>query len=176
MFELQFDRFEIPRLAARYSYPNEDKIEATARDNKVRGHLTLPEFLELCKWKTERSKSRVAKNTEGLVEEATRFALSAKHEQLRIHSLLSLHGVGWPTASVILHFWHTDPYPILDFRALWSLGRESPPAAYNFDFWWKYTLFCRELAKECNVSMRTLDRALWQYSADNQLAAHGLGN
>lgn len=168
MFELQFDRSEIPRLAARYNYPSEGQIETTASDNKVRGYLTRPEFLALCKWKTERSKSRVAKNTEGLVEEATRVALSAKHEQLRIHSLLSLYGVSWPTASVILHFWHTDPYPILDFRALWSLGRENPPAAYNFDFWWKYTLFCRELAKDCGVSMRTLDRALWQYSDDHQ--------
>lgn len=168
MFELQFDRSEIPRLATRYSYPNENLIEATAREHKTRGYLTRPEFLTLCKWKTERSKTRVAKNTEGLVEEATRVALSAKHEQLRIQALISLSGVSWPTASVILHFWHSDPYPILDFRALWSLGRENPPAAYNFDFWWQYTLFCRDLAKECSVSMRTLDRALWQFSAEKQ--------
>jgi hypothetical protein len=77
---------------------------------------------------------------------------------------MSLHGVSWPTASVFLHFAGRDRYPILDYRALWSLGIEKP-IAYTFDFWWHYTLFCRKLADEAYVSMRTLDRALWQFSA-----------
>lgn len=168
MFELRFDRTEIPYWAGRYNYLGEDVVESIAREKKVRGYLTRPDFLTLCKWKTERSKSRVAKNSEGLVEEATRIALSAKHEQLRVYALLGLTGVSWPTASVILHFWHTDPYPILDYRALWSLGHAKPPAAYTFDFWWEYTKFCRNLAGECGVSMRDLDRALWKYSEENQ--------
>ncbi len=33
-----------------------------------------------------------------------------------------LDGVEWPTASTILHFCGARPYPILDYRALWSLG------------------------------------------------------
>lgn len=168
MFELQFDKSEISFWAKRYKYPGEDGVESSARENKTRGYLTRPEFLALCKWKTERSKSRVAKNPESLILEATRVALTAKHEQLHIYPLLALHGVSWPTASVILHFWHSDPYPILDFRALWSLGHAKPPAAYNFDFWWQYTQFCRTLAQECDVSMRVLDRALWQYSSARQ--------
>jgi hypothetical protein len=39
---------------------------------------------------------------------------------------------------------------------------------YEFSFWWEYTQFCRKLAAEAGVSMRTLDRALWQYSKENQ--------
>lgn len=168
MFELQFDSKQILGLASRYSYPAEDVVESTARQNKGRLHLTRPEFLALCKWKTERSKSRVAKNSESLIREATGIALTAENEQLRIFPLLALHGVAWPMASVILHFWHSEPYPILDFRALWSLGHSKPPAVYTFDFWWAYTLFCRQVAKECGVSMRILDRALWQHSSESQ--------
>ncbi len=76
-----------------------------------------------------------------------------------------LTGVGWPTASVILHFYHPDHYPIIDFRALYSLSCEHiKPQDYNFDFWHSYTVYTKKLANETKVSMRILDKALWQYS------------
>ncbi len=37
-----------------------------------------------------------------------------------------LDGVSWLIASVILHFCHSDPYPIIDFRSLWSVSLEVP--------------------------------------------------
>ena len=75
--------------------------------------------------------------------------------------------MSWPTASVILHFGIPERYPILDVRALWSLGVDTPPT-YTFDFWLAYAQHCRTFAEAAAVSMRTLDRALWQYSAENQ--------
>lgn len=165
---LRFEKSRIPYWANRYDYPGDAEVEAVARENKQRGSLARKEFLSLCRWKTPRSQPKCARNTEALIREATAIALSTGHEELRVGALLVLHGVSWPTASVILHFWHNDPYPILDFRALWSLGLDKKPTYYTFDFWWKYVEFCRGLAEECNVSMRTLDRALWQYSAENQ--------
>jgi hypothetical protein len=170
MFSLRFDFKEIQFWANRYEYPGDEHIEAVAAMNKGHGCLTREEFLELCKWKTARSQPKCARNPSDLIREATGIALTSKHEALRIGVLQVLDGVSWPTASVILHFWHTDPYPILDFRALWSIGIEKQPAYYTFDFWWEYTKFCRELAKKHNVSMRTLDRALWQFSSENQTA------
>jgi hypothetical protein len=77
--------------------------------------------------------------------------------------------VAFPTASVLLHFAHRDRFPILDFRALWSLGIDEPPTAYTFEFWSAYTRECRSLAEAAEVSMRTLDRALWQYSKEQQV-------
>ena len=71
-------------------------------------------------------------------------------------------------ASTILHFTHREPYPILDFRALWSLGIEQQPAYYVFSMWWEYVATCRRLADQAGVSARELDRALWQYSKENQ--------
>jgi len=34
--------------------------------------------------------------------------------------------------------------------------------------WSDYTLFCRKLAEDAGVTIRELDRALWQYSKENQ--------
>lgn len=106
-------------------------------------------------------------NSEGLVEDVTGLALSASDEMSRVVPLTCLHGVGWPTASVILHFFHGDPYPILDFRALYTLGLDAPPD-YTFGFWTEYVTVTRELAGLSGLSMRELDKALWQYSKEEQ--------
>jgi len=123
--------------------------------------------LRLCEWKTARTKSKVAANSADLVKDATRISFSVAAEELRIGVLTLLAGVSWPTASVILHFCHRNRYPILDYRALWSVSSEQP-SQYTFKLWWEYTRFCRAVAKEASVSMRDLDRALWQYSKENQ--------
>ena len=68
------------------------------------------------------------------MQEVTRTAPSTSDERFRIEVLMLLRGVDWPTASVILHFAHGERYPILDFRALWSLGFENTPR-YEIDFW-----------------------------------------
>lgn len=89
---------------------------------------------------------------------------------MRIEVLTLLCGVGWPMASVILHFGYENQYPILDFRALWSLGVDAPNS-YTFQIWEPYTHFTRELADKAGVSMRELDRALSQYSKEKQVSA-----
>jgi hypothetical protein len=134
----------------------------------MRGFCTRDEFLAVTRWKTRRSQSRCARNSPALVEETTAAALRSSDERLRIGILTLLDGVSMPTASVLLHLAHKDPYPIIDSRALWSLGIEKPPATCSFEFWQEYTRTCRSLAKQAPVSMRTLDRALWQYSEEQQ--------
>ena len=168
MFKLRLPPEQIGHWAARYSYPGEDRIVGrVAPAAHARGYLRRSEFLELCKWKTPRSQPRCATNTAHMIREATTLALSTTDEQAKIGILRLLAGVEWPTASVILHFCDQRPYPILDFRALWSLGYPKPPR-YTFDFWWPYTLFTRQLAEASGHSMRDLDRALWQYSKEHQ--------
>jgi hypothetical protein len=130
------------------------------------------EFVELCRWKTPRSQQRVLSNPEDFIKEVTHTSLTTASERLRIGVLTLLNGVSWPTASVLLHFGYDNLYPILDFRALWSLGVDASQVNYCFDFWWEYTQHCRSLATESGVSMRVLDRALWQYSDSNQPKKH----
>lgn len=68
---------------------------------------------------------------------------------------------------MILHFSDSERWPVLDFRALWPLGYETPPH-YTHSFWERYTKYARRLADETGLTMRTIDRTLWQYSKANQ--------
>ena len=169
-FKLRFRERELRHWASRYPVDVDDAIESRADRARSRGHLTKGEFLEICRWKTPRSRPHCRRNSAGLVAEATRIALAAKTEELKIGTLLILAGVSWPTASVILHLCDRSPYPILDVRALWSLEFRRPPP-YDFDFWWAYTRYTRDLARRNRCSMRNLDRALWQYSKERQNGA-----
>lgn len=165
---IRFKNDEIGNIALRYQYStHETELITLKADVIARGHLTKDELEKVAYWKAPRSSGHAKKNAEEYVREITRFALGTSSERARIESLTLLDGTSWPTASVILHLFHPDPYPILDFRALWSLSLDIP-SQYSFGFWWPYVEFCRKLANETKVDMRTLDRALWQYSKENQ--------
>ena len=102
---------------------------------KERGYYTKKEFLTLSLWKSRTPRRRYERNPSALVKEVTGLALSAKTELLRIMLPTVLDGVAMPTASVLLHFGSTDPYPILDFRALWSLGIDASPVLRPISGW-----------------------------------------
>jgi hypothetical protein len=60
-----------------------------------------------------------------------------------------------------------DRYPIIDWRALESLGQPRQPA-YTIDYWLAYVAACQNLAPQAGVTMRVLDKALWQYSSQRR--------
>jgi hypothetical protein len=162
-FTLQFAVEQVPGYAARYD-DDDDDVLAIGRLARERGYYTLEEFRTLCRWKTPRSAPLVAQNSAESVEASTRMALSnATSERERVGALLSLRGVGWPTASVLLHLAYPRRYPILDVRALHALGVRAP-SAYGFRFWEAYVTVCVRLAEQAGVDGRTLDQALWQWS------------
>ena len=167
---LRFPSKDIVMIADRYEYSvSETDLMHLIPEVLQRGYLTKDELQKVAYWKAPRSAGHAGENDEAYVTEVTRFALSTESERARIQSLTLLDGVSWPTASVLLHLFHGDPYPILDFRALWSLHLEVP-SHYGFEFWWPYVEFCREVATTVGVDMRILDRAVWQYSKENQQA------
>ena len=159
---------DLQHWATRTAYADDREIEERlAPAARARGYLTRDEFLRLCRWKTPRSGPRCAGNHEDFVHEVTRTALATTNEELKIRVLLLLAGVSWPTASVILHFCDRGRYPVLDVRALWTVGFRRPPA-YTFPLWWAYTGFVRGIGDRTGLSMRIIDRALWQYSKERQ--------
>ena len=151
----------------RYDYTADPKLEHIRVVAKSQGHLTVGQLHEIALWKSKRRAALVKTNPEGFVREITSFAFTAEYERSRVGALVLLRGVQFPTASVILHFCVDSTYPILDFRAIWSLGLDKP-AFYTPDYWEKYTEVCRSLAAKHGLSVRELDMALWQYSREHQ--------
>jgi hypothetical protein len=124
VFALQFPIQQVPEYAGRYT-DDDDEVLAIAQAVRNRGHYTLEEFRRVCRWKTPRSAPLVALNSAGSVEATTRAALRetlGDGDSDPIKELRSLHGVGLPTASVLLHLVYPERYPILDVRALHALG------------------------------------------------------
>ena len=169
---LGFDENEICKWAEKYkkANPTEYEIEETefiAIESKVqqRGYLDKEELYRVACWLKLRRRDLVKTNNEDYVKEITGQAFTAKDERSRIEVLtqIRLKGIGWSTASAILHLFHKYPYPILSGPALWSVG-EVQPSQHSFSFWWCYVRFCRDVACRNQVDMRTLDRALWQYA------------
>jgi hypothetical protein len=169
-FELQFPVDEIPALARRFPGLDESRLETLGAAVRARGHYTRAEFIEVCAWKTPRSRPKVNGNPKAAVIAATRRALGAADEATRMIALLELAGVGVPTASTLLYVAFPDDYPILDVRALESLGVKSR-STYPVSFWLAYLEACRTLARRAGVSLRTLDKALWQRSKELSLGA-----
>lgn len=171
-FKPRFPGSEIGKWSALYDYPGEGELIAgPVAAAKKRRYLTFEEFIAIAEWKSPRPRKHYLTNQPSFVEEVTRVALAATTSpRLAIESLTILEGVSWPTASVFLHFCHSEPYPIMDFRALWSLSTEVP-AKYSFAFWDEYADYTRAIASEWRVDMRSLDRALWKYSELHQGAA-----
>ena len=166
-FRLRFPLSEVEFWAARY--PADDTgVEAIGESAGKRGWYTRDEFLAVMRWKSAPKHRLCERNTEAAVVKATKSALNVHDQPSRVRALTALQGVGLSSASVLLHVAHRDPYPILDDRALWSLGVDPPPTSYSSEFWSQYTRTCRALADEAGVSMRTLYRALWQYSKEHQ--------
>ena len=134
---------------------------------RARGHFTREEFLATYAWKTRRTLGRAQHYSEDEIADVTGVAFRQPDEKLRVCLLRVLDGVDWPVASTLLHVGCDPSYPILDFRAVWSLGSEVP-AHVSFELWWAYVEACRALAARAGVTVRELDRALWAYSEANQ--------
>ena len=168
--EFKFNRECIQYWTGLYSYGELNNVKGLIDQVRKRGYLRKSELITVGEWKSSRSAGRIKNNEILFVKEVTRFALSTRCDRAAIESLTILDGVGASTASVILHFFHQKDYPILDFRALWSVSLiEGDKYSYSYALWSEYVNFCRKVANKVGVSMRDLDRALWQYSKSNPL-------
>ena len=163
--QINFTRDQILEYAARYVYDADDVLGARMEAAAKRGHMTRDDLIEVAKWKWRGGRTRqlCAQNTVAEVEEISAVSFAAKSERLRIGVLLALRGVQWPMASVILHFAFPDRYPILDIRAMNTVGGST---LYTFEKWNEYVDLCRQAAATHGVTMRTLDKALWAHDKD----------
>lgn len=126
-----------------------------------RGHYEPEEFVAVARWKTPRSRQRIAANSDSDIRQITAMAFSAA-EELQHRVLTILEGVRVPTATALLAVAFPDRHTIVDFRSTESLSRLG-----EWDGQGGYLAYldvCRSLAVRLEVNLRTLDRALWQWS------------
>ena len=163
--KLLFDESKINFYASKYSRTYDNPIEEIKDEVMKRKCLKKCDLIKLSDWKTKgRAVHHVLQNSNDYVERITAASFTNTNEYQRVDSLFHLHGVQLATASAILHWFHKDPYPIWDFRARESVRLDTTQYRNWFERWEAYTLFCRDVAQRNNVTMRSLDRALWIYS------------
>ena len=160
-FELQFPIEEVAAYASRFGFEHEEEALAIGAAARERGYYLRSEFIQICLWKTRRVSVRIQKNSDEEIAESTRLALGGEG----IKPLLGLDGVSWGRASTLLHLALPDLYPILDHRAVHALGA-SWPSAVSFGFWSDFVDAFRATRERAGVSGRELDRALWQWSSE----------
>lgn len=140
------------------------------------GYFTRSEFLTMCKWKEPRERRRQnwASNTENEVQILSATAFGAPDEARRILHLCRLRGVGIPVASAFLALIDPERYGVIDIR-VWQLLALYNEVDYDPDgrtlqvlHWLDYLDKIRLWADELKVSVRTIERTLFQHHRDIQ--------
>ncbi|MCJ2069317.1 hypothetical protein MKK75_10980 [Methylobacterium sp. J-030] len=161
-FALRFPIADIPDLAARYQYADESAAMTSGRAIAA-GEHTRANLTTIHRWKTKgRGRSRLGWNTDVEIADALALAVAAKTDRAAASVLCGLAGVKLPVASAVLMAIDPARYTIIDVRALDSLGALGN--RIDLRLYLTYLHFCRALAFEAGTSLRTLDRALWQWS------------
>jgi len=139
----------------------------TYKPAPVIGHLTPQAIRDLAHWKSARPARHIARNSDDQIASVI-AAMNAVGDDpfgvKRIKLLTGLCGISLRTASAILHLGLPElRLPLLDWRA-WSSLYGEDKRTFTLTDWIGYVRDCRQLAVRLDVSMRQLDRALWQHS------------
>ena len=164
-FKLAFDQSLILKFAALYSH-RADRDALKAGEDISRGRCTRKNLGRIFNWKTKgRGRSRLTKNTDKEIADVLKLAITARTDRAAIAVLTGLNGVNIPVASAILTAIDPKRFTIIDFRALEALNQRK--SALNINYYLEYLDFCKLLARKNRVTLRTLDRAFWQWSKEN---------
>lgn len=132
----------------------------------ARGFYMRSEFLKVGQWKSPRSMTYMKRNSGEDIEDVTRAALAAP-ERLQHRFLVILNGVGVKMASALLMVVDPSRFTVFDYRALETLEHHGELGkGFNPEDYPSYLHLCRALATRVGTNLRTLDRALWQWSKD----------
>ena len=160
-------REQIEYYASRYKDIEGDRQVACRLAPAIeRGFATKAELIVLVRWKAARVVRHAERNSDADVKEITQASFGASSSLMRLKFLTILHGFSWAMASALLHFIFPKECPVLDFRAMNTVG--GPTSNYEKDeVWEEYAALCCRTADEYGISLPKLDRALWQYDLEN---------
>jgi thermostable 8-oxoguanine DNA glycosylase len=115
-------------------------------------------------------------NDDAVVQEHIERAVHESSIRNKVEALTSLSGIGVPVASAILMFIDEDRFTVIDERA-WNVLQETKYLSQELsedptvDEYLIYLGACWTLANEYDVSIRTLDRALWVLDIEDESIA-----
>jgi hypothetical protein len=112
-------------------------------------------------------------NDDAVVQEHIERAVQKSSIRNKVEPLTSLDGIGVPVASAILLFIDPDRFTVIDGRA-WNMLQETKYLSQELsedptvDEYLMYLGACWTLANKYDVSLRTLDRALWVLDIEDE--------
>jgi hypothetical protein len=176
-FQLQPAEAELQDLAEQYwqtAGEKEHELEKAAFEagEAIRnGDYSLANLEAIVRWKSERAVQVLIGNSNDKIRRALAVATTPEAStEAAVKALLDLHGIDIALASAVLAAIFPERYTVLDYRTLEALGH----ARHDVRFYEEYLAFCKRLA-ESNIvrpqselpaptPLRTLDRALWEWS------------
>lgn len=172
-FRLMFPMNEVRRWAK--LYPEEDDFEPFRAGAKIReGDYSRSNLETIVRWKSPRRLKLISENSDLEISDALHLAICAAEPRSAFAVLMGLRGVGTPMASAILTAIDQEHYTVIDYRALQTLGVPEVETDLNF-YLLDYLPECKRLAHEAGVDLRTLDRALWSWSKEQEKKDSGEG-
>jgi hypothetical protein len=134
--------------------------------------LTACDFDDILKWKLKgqygRQKEYRAMNSDKVIRDVTRLALSITHEnedyelELRVSILCSLRGVAVPVASAVLTLVYPNEYAVIDFRN-WRQFFGERKNGFSLNDYKQYMEQMRRLATELDWTVQEVDLAIQEY-------------
>lgn len=172
--QLRFDESHIPYWARRYDIEElgerERNLIAMKCQVQQEDYLTKETLREIIIWlhaTWSLSEDRIGQYSDNDIRDITSEAFRTTDEDESLLVLARLKGISSTIGSAILHLFHKNKHPIYSFRALQSVGErkeENVVNAVNTN-WKPYVEYCRDLTTRNEISIRTLDKALWIHSA-----------
>lgn len=139
------------------------------KDVKTFGFFSKKQFLEVAMWKSPRPKNHYLNNSEEVILETSRRALSLDDERIRMGILTTLNGVSIAVASALLTIINPKQYGVIDIR-VWQLlflygeVKTKPQGqGFNVDDWTDYLSVLRRYALEFEVNVRDIERVCFFY-------------
>ncbi|ARV08250.1 hypothetical protein BTO05_00830 [Winogradskyella sp. PC-19] len=131
--------------------------------------LSKSTLIKILKWKSPRPLRFYNENEEENIRNITALAFQQNDDRLKIHILTALKGVNYPSASAILMFKNPEYFPVLDIRVWKQLYKNNLVSVnprgigFTLDQWISYIKIIRSLAKQNSMSVREVEKKLFDY-------------
>lgn len=159
-----------------YGWQAQREKELAAKIRKQK-KLTVTDLAQVVEWKFRDEPEKkthlqelVARNSEEKVERVTSqvFCLPQGDDMYRLNCLTTLEGISPVLASVILTFFDPHQYGVFDLKVWKPLLGNAPANLYTPQNYVRLLAAVRKTAAKHNLDARTVDKALYKKSIDEE--------